>query len=163
GRLPGRTPQLDLANLVLEPNRPLPLRTAAAQELLRHIQQHSPVLADGQVKGLEDLFAAKETDPALKANVAVVLGALRPAARLSGPRRLRPFRAPTYPSPGGRPAPVTRGSAPGYHIAPLWGSDRLTASDQGFRPWLSHCAPSGLRTAHGFSHFSNHSSAAWRC
>jgi CheY-like chemotaxis protein len=88
GRLAGAAPQARLADIVLDNNRPAGLRSQAAEELVRHIQAHGLALSSNQVKSLQDLFE-KPPDAKLKANVAAVLGALRPDARLTGGRLLR--------------------------------------------------------------------------
>jgi hypothetical protein len=88
GRLPGAAPQTKLADIVLDNNRPAGLRSQAAEELVRHIQAHGLALSMNYVRSLQDLFD-KAPDAKLKANVAVVLGALRPDARLTGGRLLR--------------------------------------------------------------------------
>jgi CheY-like chemotaxis protein len=88
GRLSGAAPQARLADIVLDNNRPAGLRSQAAEELVRHIQAHGLALSSNQVKSLQDLFE-KPPDAKLKANVAAVLGALRPDARLTGGRLLR--------------------------------------------------------------------------
>jgi CheY-like chemotaxis protein len=110
GRLPGARPQAELANVVLEPNRPMALRVAAAQELVRHLQQHGTALPAGAVEALRALFAAPDTDANLRANVALVMGGMRPDARVTGDR-LKDFRpappaaAPAPPMPPMPPAP----------------------------------------------------------
>ena len=88
GRLSGSAPQARLADIVLDNNRPAGLRSQAAEELVRHIQAHGLALSMNHVKALQDLFE-KPPDPKLKANVAAILGALRPDARLTGGRLLR--------------------------------------------------------------------------
>jgi CheY-like chemotaxis protein len=105
GRLPGQAPQRELATVVLDGDRPPALRSAAAIELCRHVQQHGAVLTDNQVKGLKDLFDRLKDDPKLKANVALVLGSLRPDARQTGDRlqRFTPSFSPPEP-PAAPPA-----------------------------------------------------------
>jgi CheY-like chemotaxis protein len=89
GRLPGAKPQTELLNVVLDGKRDLPLRLSAATSLLRHIQKHSSALSCPQVESLENLHAQAEADANLKANVALVLGSLRPDAKASGERLLK--------------------------------------------------------------------------
>src|SRR3712207_7378209 len=62
----GADPQSELATAVLDPKRPVPLRTAAADELLRHIQRHGLALTAAQVRSLEELLTAKGTDEGLR-------------------------------------------------------------------------------------------------
>jgi CheY-like chemotaxis protein len=88
GRLPGREPQRALANVVLSETAPEPLRSAAAIELCRHIQQHGLVLNAQQIKAIESLFDTA-SDAKLKANISLVLGSMRPDARLTGERLQR--------------------------------------------------------------------------
>ena len=99
GRLPGREPQIALAGLVLEPNQPEALRSAAAIELCRHIQQYGLLLRQVQASSLQNLFATMP-DSKLKANVSLVIGSMRPDARQTGERLLR--YTPSY-SGGGKP------------------------------------------------------------
>jgi hypothetical protein len=80
---------------VLDNNRPVELRSQAAEELVRHIQSHGLNLSEHQVKSLLSLFE-KSPDAKLKANVAAVLGAMRPDARLTGGRLLQ-FGPPPLP------------------------------------------------------------------
>lgn len=97
GRLPGGKPQTELAAVVVDPKRPAAVRVAAATELLRHIQRHTPALTPAQVQALEALRAAKDTDAKLREGVALVIGATRPDARLTG-ERLKDFE-PKPPAP----------------------------------------------------------------
>jgi CheY-like chemotaxis protein len=93
GRLPGQRPQLELAEVVIDPNRDAAVRNAAARELVRHIQQHSPALPANSVRALQSVHASSTTDPTLRANVALVMGSLRPSARTTG-ERLEGFQPP---------------------------------------------------------------------
>jgi hypothetical protein len=101
GRLPGTKPQTELANVVVDPNRSLPVRNAAAQELVRHIEQHGPALDAAQVTALLGVMTTKDTDPALRANVALVMGSMRPDAVATG-QRLKQFQ-PKPPAPPEKP------------------------------------------------------------
>lgn len=101
GRLPGAKPQTELLDVVLDGNRPLPLRQAATTELLRNIQKNGPNLSRAQVEALAGLHAQPGTDANLRANVALVLGSLRPDARASGELLLK-YQPPTP----GAPAPA---------------------------------------------------------
>jgi CheY-like chemotaxis protein len=102
GRLPGREPQLVLASVVLRSNEPEALRSAAAVELCRHIQNHGLALSTNQIKGLESLFDSLSDSP-LKANVSLVIGSLHPDAQQTGQRLQR--YVPTQAAPGKLPAP----------------------------------------------------------
>src|SRR5206468_10518775 len=55
-RLPGRDAQSDLANVVLDGQRPADLRILAAENLVRHVQRFSPALSALQVQALLDLL-----------------------------------------------------------------------------------------------------------
>jgi hypothetical protein len=87
-RLPGARPQAELANVVLDPKFPLPLRIQASSELIRHAQQHSVALNAAQITALADLLAKADTDAGLKAALSGLVGTLRPDARTTGDRLL---------------------------------------------------------------------------
>jgi CheY-like chemotaxis protein len=93
GNLPGQRPQIELAEVVIDPNRDAAVRNAAARELVRHIQQHTPALHANQVRALQAVHASSKTDPTLRGNVALVMGSLRPSARTTG-ERLQGFQPP---------------------------------------------------------------------
>jgi CheY-like chemotaxis protein len=101
GRLPGPKPQTELLDVVLDGKRPVPLRLAATTELVRNIQKNGPNLSRAQVEALAGLHAQPGTDANLRANVALVLGSLRPDARASGELLLK-YQPPTP----GAPAPA---------------------------------------------------------
>jgi HEAT repeat protein len=106
GRLPafdGVRPQSALAGFVLSSKYKPALRSAAAQELLRHIQLHGAALGAGEVKSLEELVKT-EKDEGVQANVALVIGGLRPSNKVTG-ERLRGFTpSVTAPAPAAPPA-----------------------------------------------------------
>jgi DNA-binding response OmpR family regulator len=85
GALPSRDAQRALASVVLDPGQPAALRSAAAVELTRHLQQHGVSLTGTQVKNLEQLYAI-EKDPKLRANMALVLGGMHPDSQRTGQR-----------------------------------------------------------------------------
>ena len=97
GRLPGREAQQTLANVVLDPNQPAALRSEAAVELTRHIQEHGLALTRNEIAGLQDNFAAAK-DPKLKAHLAQVVGSMHPDARQTG-ERLQRFTPSFTPAP----------------------------------------------------------------
>jgi CheY-like chemotaxis protein len=107
GRLPGPAAQRELANVVLDQGRPEGLRSAAAIELCRHIQQYGLLLTPEQIRSSETLYATLQ-EPKLKANVALVLGSLHPDARQTG-ERLRSF-TPSFTTPSA-PAAAPPGGA----------------------------------------------------
>jgi CheY-like chemotaxis protein len=86
GRLNGPKPQRELASFVLDGNRPVPLRTAAAADLVRHIQQHGLALLPAQINALETLAKDDKTDASLRTKVLLVEGSLRPDPRVTGDR-----------------------------------------------------------------------------
>jgi hypothetical protein len=88
-RLPGSEPQRVLAEVVLDGKRPPAVRVAAAAQLVRHLQAYRPLLSRTHVAQLMDLAAQPELDPPLRAQVALVLGSLRPDARVTGQRLLQ--------------------------------------------------------------------------
>jgi hypothetical protein len=94
GKLHGPRTQNELAGVILDTRRPPPVRAAAAQELVRHMRQDTVLLTRAQAGALEGLLAQPETDPALKAELALLIGSLRPDARLTGERLLRYQPAP---------------------------------------------------------------------
>jgi hypothetical protein len=98
-RLPGEKPQQELASVIGEPNRPPQVRLAAAQALVRSLQDNGVALPPGQVKLLVDLYNTPDTDPALRSQVAVVLGGLRPDARSTGERLKGFVPTPQPPAP----------------------------------------------------------------
>jgi hypothetical protein len=87
-RQPGAKAQGELAAVVLDPKYGPEVRSAAAKELIRHIQKNSVVLSLNQVRLLQELYAA-EMDKSLKATLAELQGSLRPDARTSGERLLK--------------------------------------------------------------------------
>jgi CheY-like chemotaxis protein len=102
GRLPGRTPQRELAGIVLDEAVRAEVRRSAAVELARHIQANSMVLSKNQIIGLDEIFK-NTNDGQLKANVALVLGAMQPNIYRTGDR-IRQF-VPGAPEPAGKPEP----------------------------------------------------------
>jgi CheY-like chemotaxis protein len=85
-RLPGAKPQQELAWVVTDTNRSAAVRVTAANELLRQMQQNTPALPPQQVQALDAVRSAKDTDARLREAVALVIGATRPDARLTGER-----------------------------------------------------------------------------
>jgi CheY-like chemotaxis protein len=102
-RLSGAEAQTELANVLLDGKRPPIVRSSAALEFVRHVQRYTPLISRAHVDALTALYAQPNLDPALKANVAYVLGSLRPGTRLTGERLMQfPFPVPVPPAP---PAP----------------------------------------------------------
>jgi hypothetical protein len=100
GRLPGAKAQTALADFVLDANRTPAQRAAAASQLVRHIQQHGRLINFVQIRDLEALARAADTDPTLKANAALLIGTLRPDTRTTG-ERLKAY-SPAPPAPAAK-------------------------------------------------------------
>jgi hypothetical protein len=81
--LPGSDTQQRLAGLVLDPKRGK-LRISAAAALNRHVQHHGLSLGNNQLKLLREAFAAPDTDPILRAQLAVLMGSVRGTAAQTG-------------------------------------------------------------------------------
>jgi hypothetical protein len=88
GRLPGRDAQIDLATVVLDPNRPADLRALAADQLIAHFQRFNMVLPANQIAALLKLNTTV-TDPGLRAQVSRVVGTLSDSSATSGQRMRR--------------------------------------------------------------------------
>lgn len=88
-RLKGEEAQTALANVLTDGKRSLAVRIAAANALVRHMQQFSPLLTRDQVRGIGALYAQASLDAPLKNSVALVIGSLQPDARLTGERLLQ--------------------------------------------------------------------------
>ncbi len=74
-------------------------------ELCRQIQRNGRALTEAQAKGMEKLYDAAP-DSKLKANVALVVGSLRPSPREAG-LRLESY-TPKLPPPPKPPAPAPK-------------------------------------------------------
>jgi hypothetical protein len=96
GRLPGSEYQQRLAGMVVDPGRDK-LRVAAAKELNRHIQKFGLSVTDQQIKDLRVAYRDASIEPALRGQLALVMGSLRPPSRVTG-ARLLDFR-PDAPAP----------------------------------------------------------------
>ncbi len=107
GVFDGAKPQTELTDVVLDDKRPAKVRAAATAELIRHIQEHGLSLTGVQVQALSALYA-KGGDQGLKDELALLMGGMRPDARLTGQRLLN-FQPPT---PGPPPAPPPAPPAP---------------------------------------------------
>lgn len=100
-RLKGEDAQTVLADVLMDGKRPAAVRVAAANALVRSMQKYSPLLTGEQRRALGALYAQANLDEALKNSVAVVIGTLRPSARLTGERLLQ-YQPPI---PGAAPPP----------------------------------------------------------
>ncbi|MHB1423552.1 MAG: hypothetical protein ACYC3I_10230 [Gemmataceae bacterium] len=83
-RLRSEEAQTVLTNVVADAKRTTAVRIAAANALVRSIQQFGPLLTREQVRVLAELYAQPGLEEVLKTNVALVLGSLQPSARRSG-------------------------------------------------------------------------------
>lgn len=101
--VPSARAQAELASVVLDERKETELitRLSAAAALVKHIQQHGLTLAKSVIDSLEALRQRPETDPNLRASVALVLGSLHPDPRTAGQRLLefRPTIPPAQPLP----------------------------------------------------------------
>ncbi|HWG46199.1 MAG TPA: hypothetical protein VN688_25790 [Gemmataceae bacterium] len=88
-RLKSEDAQTVLANVLADAKRPAAVRVAAANALVRSIQEFSPLLTRDQVRVVNALYAQPNLALPLKSSLAVVLGSLRPNARLTGERLLQ--------------------------------------------------------------------------
>jgi CheY-like chemotaxis protein len=104
-RLPGREPQIDLANTVLNDQLPADVRTLAAEALVRHAALHGnglgPQLTQTLIQSLPSI-----QDPILRAKVGAAIGALYGNSEQSG-RRMERYQAPLPrpPAPPAEPPP----------------------------------------------------------
>jgi hypothetical protein len=83
--IPDSKAQQSLAEIVLNPSRPLPLRVTAAVQLAQSIQRFGPVISATQEEALAaQLNDARSRDPNLHAALAVIVGAMRPKPAFVG-------------------------------------------------------------------------------
>jgi hypothetical protein len=108
GRLPGRAPQLDLANAILNAQLPGDVRTLAAESLIRHVQLHGNELGTQPTQSLMDLLPTIP-EPTLRAKVAATVGALQGTSQQVGMRMQRylpPLPKAPVPAPEAPPKPM---------------------------------------------------------
>jgi hypothetical protein len=75
-RLPGKEPQQALAQVVIDTNRPAPIRRQATDELVRNVQRFGPTsITDPQITTMIRLVD-EEKNPDVKSGISLVLGAL---------------------------------------------------------------------------------------
>jgi hypothetical protein len=99
-RLRSEDAQTVLVNVIADAKRPMAVRVAAANGLVRSTQEFSPLLTREQARALADLYAQPNLEPPLKASLTPVIGGLQPSDRLSGERLLQ-----YQPPAPGAPAP----------------------------------------------------------
>ena len=84
--MPEPSAQRSLADVVLDPSRPVELRRTAAARLARSIQRFGPLVsADQETRLAAEVRPGEEADPQLRASLATVVGNLRAVA----PKRWR--------------------------------------------------------------------------
>lgn len=82
-RIGSKNVQLDLANLAVAPERPVPIRTQAATALVEHIQAFGHFVTDAQAAAIAQSAAAAE-DFALKTRLLAAQGVLKPNSKVTG-------------------------------------------------------------------------------
>ncbi len=118
GDVPDQNAQRGLADTLIDPSKPADLRLFAARQLARSIQRFGPLVAADQEINLLAAFD-HEPEPAMRAALASVVGALKPKAAPIG-QRLRQLgpglpadpNANPDPSPTAPPAPPSPEAAP---------------------------------------------------
>lgn len=93
--------QTVLANVLADAKRTTAVRIAAANALVRNVQQFSPLLTRAQVGALAEMYADPKLDELIKTRVALVLGSMQPSARRSSDLLLQ-YQPPV---PGAPPPP----------------------------------------------------------
>jgi len=95
--------QRGLADTLIDPTKPGPLRLSAASQLAKSVQRFGPLVAAAQETKLLAAFD-QETNPELRTALGTVIGSLRPKAASTG-ARLRKLETGTAPSPEAVPNP----------------------------------------------------------
>ena len=93
GDIPGIGAQRGLADALLDPARPTPVRIGAAAQLSRSLQRFGPLVTAEQERLLVRSLDDTADDPRLKNAIAAVIGALRPKSEQVG-RRLQAYETP---------------------------------------------------------------------
>jgi CheY-like chemotaxis protein len=83
--IPSRDAQLEIANLAVAPERPVPLRTQAAGALVEHIQTYGKFVTVPQAEAIVSSAAAAD-DPDLKSKLLAAQGVLKTDAKGTGDR-----------------------------------------------------------------------------
>lgn len=114
GDVPDAGAQRGLADVLLDPSKPAPLRLNSAAQLARSLQRFGPLVTADQEVALA-VALDRERDPALRAGLASVVGALRPKSAPVG-ARLRGYELPLVnvpvPAAPAAPAPESAPSPP---------------------------------------------------
>ncbi len=104
--VPDPEAQRGLADTLIDPGKPTPLRSSVAARLSKSIQRFGPLVTAEQERQLLSAYE-QEADPTLRTALAAVIGALRPKANSTG-ARLRSLDAnPRSESPAVAPAAVS--------------------------------------------------------
>lgn len=105
GEVPGAPAQRTLADILLDPSRPLQLRLTAADRLSRSIQRFGALVSASQEAKLDEEFKAADTgDPNLRAALSAVKGSLVPEPERSAPAPSDDPAGAGKPAPAGAPA-----------------------------------------------------------
>jgi CheY-like chemotaxis protein len=84
-KIPSKEVQLDLANLAVAPERPIPIRTQAAAALVEHIQTYGRFVTGPQADAITEAVPVVE-DLDLKARLLAALGVLKADGKTTGDR-----------------------------------------------------------------------------
>jgi CheY-like chemotaxis protein len=84
-RVPSKDAQLDLANLAVAPERPVPIRTQAAAALVEHVQKYGKFVTGPQTDAIVTATGATE-DGELKARLLAAQGVLKADPKATGDR-----------------------------------------------------------------------------
>jgi hypothetical protein len=84
-RLPSKDAQLDLANLAVAPERPVPIRSQAAGALVEHIQKYGKFVTGPQADAIVTATGTTE-DADLKARLLAAQGVLKSDPKATGDR-----------------------------------------------------------------------------
>lgn len=103
-RLPSKDAQLDLANLSVAPERPLPIRAQAAIALVEHVQKYGRFVTGPQADAIANAAATVE-DPDLRARLLAAQGVLRTNAKITGDRLKAYEPKPVAPAKEAAPMP----------------------------------------------------------
>jgi hypothetical protein len=102
-RLRSGNAQTVLVNVIADAKRPMAVRVAAANGLVRSMQEFSPLVTRDQARALAALYAQPNLELPLKNSLAPIIGSLQPSDRLSGERLLQ-----YQPPVPGAPAPAPK-------------------------------------------------------
>jgi len=98
GAMTGNRPQPELLAALTNAENPKEVRVAAAETLVKHIQQYGLALRPNDTAVIGELAVDPKLDPAVRSSVTALLGALNPSNRLSG-ERLQGYQPSITPPP----------------------------------------------------------------